>query len=1309
MRKAIPSGHARALGAAVVILLSTAAVITPRAQQRRPQNSERVNGRDVAAGRLIVKLRDEATAADLSDIDAQADADVDRPIGNGRVRLLHSKSKQAAQLLAELRLRQEIEYVEPDYVVHATDTPNDPAFGNQWGLNNTGQSVNGTAGTQGADVHAAAAWTLARGSANTVVGIVDGGFDVTHFDLAPNVWSAPRAFSVNVGGIPVSCPAGAHGAVFETSIRCDPTYDGAADHATHVAGIAGAAADNGLGIAGASWHASLMSLNFLTDGSNGFTSDAINAIEFAIQVKATFAGTPAGNIRILNNSWGSGAFSQALQDEIDRAGASDILFVAAAGNGTANTDSSPYYPGSLNRPNELTVAASAPDDSLAWFSNYSRNSVHLAAPGTNIFSTLTGGQLGYMSGTSMATPFVSGAAALVLSRCALNTADLKALLVNTVDLRPAFASTTVSGGRLNMEAALQACTGAAGNVPPSVSLSAPLDGTTVSQGQAVRVAANAADTDGSIARVDFFAGASLVASATTEPYAGWWPNAAPGTYALTAVATDDAGAQTRSEAATVRIGPASGNALPSPWQHVDVGSTGAAGSASYAGGTFSVSGAGSGIAAAASDSFQYVYEPLTDDGEIVAHVASLANTGSGAQGGVVIRGSLGDGASEAALDLRSDGSVEFVGRAADGQQPSTIGTQTAVTNVWLKLTRLQTTVYGYTSPDGVSWHPLGKVILASAPTWVGLGVSSRTPSAAANAAFDNIAVVGGAAPSSNVGSSLPSSWISSDVGQTGQPGHASASGGVFTVSGAGSDIWGASDSFQYVNQNASGDFTLTARVVDAQNTSTFAKAGIMLRTSLDPAAANVTLDIRPDGAVEFTTRSADGGSQAFLGTATRPFPGWLRLARSGSTVTASVSPDGSSWSAVGTTSFSAAGVLAGLAVCSHATSTLDAATFDNVSIAAGSATPALPAPWTSTDIGATGQAGGASASNGVFTLSGAGSDIWGTADSFQYVSQPVSGDLSLVARLTGEQNTSPYAKAGLMLRKSSAANAANVVLDRVPGGGFEFMTRASDGASETFLATTNLPLPAWVRLVVSGGTVTAAVSADGSQWTTLGSTSFAYSSALAGLLVCSHSTAALNTSTFDNVALAAGATALPAPWISSDVGQTGVAGNATFASGAFTVKGAGADIWGTSDSFQFVNQAVSGDFTLTARVSNQQNTSTYAKAGIMLRDSLSDGGANVVLDMRPSGDFEFMSRSADGVSESYLGTAKLPAPAWVRLERTGSTVTASVSADGAAWTTIGGTSFSSSSALAGLVVCSHTTSALSSAMFDNVSVAAGEP
>ena len=389
----------------------------------------------------------------------------------------------------------------------------------------------------------------------------------------------------------------------------------------------------------------------------------------------------------------------------------------------------------------------------------------------------------------------------------------------------------------------------------------------------------------------------------------------------------------------------------------------------------------------------------------------------------------------------------------------------------------------------------------------------------------------------------------------------------------------------------------------------------------------------------------------------------------------------------------------------------------------GTATPppssSLPTPWVSQDLGAVGTPGSAGYSSGVFTVRGAGADIWGSADAFHFAYRSLSGDGQIVARVTGVPNTHSYAKAGIMLRAGTAAGAAHVILDVRPNGSVEFMTRGGAGGTTTYLAGASQPAPTWLRLQRSGGSVTAAVSSNGSTWTTVGSTSVSFSSTLnAGLAVTSHNTGVLNASTFDNVSVTTGGvtppppppptSSLPTPWQGQDIGAVGTSGSASYSSGIFTVRGAGADIWGTSDAFHFVYQSLAGDGVIVARVSGVQNTNSYAKAGVMLRSGLTAGASHVILDVRPGGSIEFMQRGSNGGATSYLGGANQGPPAWLRLSRSGSLVTAAVSSNGSTWTTIGSTSVAfGSTVYAGLVVNSHDTSTLNASTFDNVSVSAG--
>jgi len=205
------------------------------------------------------------------------------------------------------------------------------------------------------------------------------------------------------------------------------------------------------------WTTRLMAIRFIDATGNGTTEDAIASVEFAIAVKQRFAATGEANIRVLSNSWGGYDFSQALLDEVNAANDADMLFVAGAGNDGLDNNVDPFYPASFDAPNVISVAATDNTDDLAWFSNYGSSSVNLGAPGVDILSTVRNGQYAFLSGTSMATPHVSGAAALLLSACTLDTASVKEALLGTADPLPTLSGITTTGGRLNVYSALSSC------------------------------------------------------------------------------------------------------------------------------------------------------------------------------------------------------------------------------------------------------------------------------------------------------------------------------------------------------------------------------------------------------------------------------------------------------------------------------------------------------------------------------------------------------------------------------------------------------------------------------------------------------------------------------------------------------------------------------------------------------------------------------------------------------------------------------------------------------------------------------------
>jgi uncharacterized repeat protein (TIGR01451 family) len=414
-------------------------------------------------GEVLVKIKTEATQEEIASIEQLADAGAGQRIAatsSGTIWKLRSRSRSTSDLTASLRGNANVLYAEPNYIVHLEASPNDPSYENLWGLRNTGQVI-GLAGLPGVDIDAEAAWNLTTGSAAVVVGVIDTGVDYTHPDLAANMWSNP-------GGIGnAACGAGTHG--FNSfSSTCDPMDDHY--HGTHVAGTIGAAGNNGIGVAGVNWTASIMALKFLDSGGYGDIAGAVTAIEFAVQAK--IAGV---NVRVLSNSWGGFPFSKSLLDEINRANEHDILFVASAGNNGVNTDFTPHYPSGYATANMISVAATDNRDNTAYFTNYGLATVHLGAPGVDVLSTTPNGAYSYLSGTSMAAPHVAGVAALVLAQTpGLSTAQVKSAILDNVDPIFSLAGKTVTGGRLNAARALGIPPGpdfALAAAPPTQSIS----------------------------------------------------------------------------------------------------------------------------------------------------------------------------------------------------------------------------------------------------------------------------------------------------------------------------------------------------------------------------------------------------------------------------------------------------------------------------------------------------------------------------------------------------------------------------------------------------------------------------------------------------------------------------------------------------------------------------------------------------------------------------------------------------------------------------------------------------------------------
>ncbi len=430
-----------------------------------------------APGRLIVGFAKGTTPSERATVVRAAGARPLRSWSAIHALLIEAPAPNVAAIEGRLHSSRSVRYVEPDSVLRADAVPNDPLFTDLWGFNNTGQTINFVSGTPDADIDAPEAWGVSTGSSSVTVGVIDTGIDTTHPDLAANIWINPGE----------DCPGCRTDGI-------DNDHNGYVDdwrgwdfvnhdnnpyddngHGTHVAGTIGAVGNNGIGVTGVNWNVRLMPLKFLGSDGRGFTSDAISALLYAT----------ANGADVTNNSYGGDGYSQAMLDAISSADQQGSLFVAAAGNSALNMDTHPSYPAAYSAPNVISVAATTNTDQRASFSNYGPTTVDLGAPGQDIESTMPGGGYQYLSGTSMATPQVVGAAALV--RAAVpgsSAAGLKGLLMGTVDPLPTLAA-TVSGGRLNVNTAIR-CSG-----QPMVTLESPRNGFAALPGASISVSMTA--------------------------------------------------------------------------------------------------------------------------------------------------------------------------------------------------------------------------------------------------------------------------------------------------------------------------------------------------------------------------------------------------------------------------------------------------------------------------------------------------------------------------------------------------------------------------------------------------------------------------------------------------------------------------------------------------------------------------------------------------------------------------------------------------------------------------------------------------
>lgn len=395
-------------------------------------------------GEYIVKLKDSVSAkSNLNVLSQQLGSYIKDTIpGQNIVVIKRPVFEIQSNVVKSLSLNPAVEIVEPNYIYHANATPNDPMLGQLWGMKNDGQkdSENRT-GVVGVDIAAEQAWDITTGSQDVVVAVIDTGINYNHPDLKDNVWvnlaEANGKPGVDDDGNGIIDDI--HGAAFIGSKASgDPMDDHG--HGSHCSGTIGAKGNDGKGIVGVAWNVRMMGVKFLDRNGSGSLDNALKAIDYATKMGA----------KIMSNSWGGGGYSETLKQAIERSNTAGALFVAAAGNESNNNDQNPSYPASYQVPNVLSVAAINNRGEIASFSNYGKRSVHVGAPGVNIVSSITGVGYDSWSGTSMATPHVSGMAVLLASaEPTLTGIQMKERIVSTARPIAGLRGQVSSGGLAN--------------------------------------------------------------------------------------------------------------------------------------------------------------------------------------------------------------------------------------------------------------------------------------------------------------------------------------------------------------------------------------------------------------------------------------------------------------------------------------------------------------------------------------------------------------------------------------------------------------------------------------------------------------------------------------------------------------------------------------------------------------------------------------------------------------------------------------------------------------------------------------------
>jgi Pro-kumamolisin, activation domain/IPT/TIG domain len=644
----------------------------------------------------------------------------------------------------------------------------------------------------------------------------------------------------------------------------------------------------------------------------------------------------------------------------------------------------------------------------------------------------------------------------------------------------------------------------------------------------------------------------------------------------------------------------------------------------------SASGLPAGVTAAFSPGSTSTTSTLT----LSASTAATAGTVT-----VTVSGSSGSQTATTTISLTVNGAPNFalaaspttvsLTQGSSGTSAITITPQNGFTgNVSLRATGMPSGVNAFLTPPSTMGASMLNLAASSTASTGGFTITvTGTSGSLTHTTSVTLTVTAASSP-------LPQGWWDGDVGLIGPAGSASYANGTFTVKASGQWIWNTADGMNFAYQPLSGDGTIVARLLSIQGGSASESTGVMIRESLDPGSTHMYAAFS-QAAIWAALRASTGGNTTGQSISNITLPYWVKLIRSGNSFSGYASPDGVTWTQVGTTQTitMAQNVFIGLAVCSDDNTKLATATFDNVSISSTAApapnisgiSPAtgpigtqvvisgsgfgasqngsavnlngapvtinswaaasititipagattgplvvtvapgmtasnpvnftvnsqtLPPQWNDQDVGVVGPAGGASYSNGTFTVNASGQWIWNFADGMNFAYQPLSGDGTIVARLLSIQGGSASESTGVMIRESLDPGSTHMYAAFSQAAIWAAL-RATTGGSTTGQSISNITLPYWVKLIRSGNSFSGYASPDGVTWTQVGTaqTITMAQNVFIGLAVCSDDNTKLATATFDNVSIST--TAAPAPNISSISPTTGPVGTQVVISGS---------------------------------------------------------------------------------------------------------------------------------------------------------------